>query len=142
MSENTIRDFYLAFREVSHAKDDPERIRVHLPNIVCADGFEMSVQASPEHYSWPREYLEDGSYSCWEVGYPSQASKQLTQFGDRGEMSVIYLFVPTDVVNALIESHCGLGIPLPGKEPGADTPKPKRTRRPRSGIHKKEPIYV
>ena len=38
--------------------------------VVCADGFSMSVQASETHYCSPRE---DGAekYTAVEVGYPN-----------------------------------------------------------------------
>ena len=43
--------------------------------VVCADGFSMSVQASETHYCSPRE---DGAekYTAVEVGYPNPPEPQ------------------------------------------------------------------
>lgn len=81
-------------------------VRVH-----CADGFSISIQASKFHCCVPREYLPDGNYSAWELGFPSETEPLILEYQDsspRKPTETIYPFVPTDVVNAMIAKHGGL----------------------------------
>ena len=52
--------------------------------VVCADGFSMSVQASETHYCSPRE---DGAekYTAVEVGYPTSTAVYFSAPVSRGE---------------------------------------------------------
>lgn len=73
------------------------------PQLVCADGMELSVQASHFHYCNPRRDREE-HYSHVEVmtdrSYPSLGRKDTS----RG----IYPFVPVADVNRLIHKHGGV----------------------------------
>lgn len=85
--------------------------------IECLDGFSMSVQASHDHYSTPRVNNAD-KYSAVECGYPSKEEPLLNCFAERIEgrlpAELIYAFVPTHVVEKIIERHGGV---LEGEAP-------------------------
>lgn len=72
--------------------------------VICADNFTMSVQASAYHYSEPREYLPDGSYSRWEIMCMGDNDPLLVDYDDGS----IFAYVPTEIVNRVIQSHGGL----------------------------------
>ena len=70
--------------------------------VRCRDGFDMSVQASPYHYSTPSGW-DPEEYTHFEVGYPSQP-EPLLGAGD-GE---VYAYVPAEIIDRVIEKHGGL----------------------------------
>jgi hypothetical protein len=80
------------------------------PKITCLDGFKLSVQASRFHYCVPRDLLEDGSYSSWEIGFPSAKEDDLMPYiDDSGDPTdTVYGYVPTDVVNRVLAKHGGI----------------------------------
>jgi hypothetical protein len=79
------------------------------PCVVCLDGFQMSVQASEDNYSTPRE-SGCAAYTHVDVGFPSEADPLLTPYmecpGDPTES--IYPYVPSEVVEAVISRHGGI----------------------------------
>ena len=79
-----------------------------IPRIECADGFNLSVQASRYHYCSPRE-TGDHPYSAVEVGFPSERVEVLMPFCESPESptDTVYGYVPVDIINDLIESHGG-----------------------------------
>lgn len=82
-----------------------------LPLIRCADGFEMSVQASRFHYCTPRETLKSGNYDAWEIGFPSAKEEALLPYiddGDKDPTDTVYGYVPTELVDAVLEKHGGI----------------------------------
>ena len=83
---------------------------VQVPVVVCTDGFEMSVQASEYHYCSPRETDISGLYRSWEVGFPTAVDDALIPYCSELEKptDTIYSYVPTAVVDAVIEKHGGL----------------------------------
>ncbi len=84
-----------------HAKS-----HVVLDAVVCNDGFTMSVQASCGHYSQPRwKTLKNGRYTAWEIMLLQRPTpKELRGWGKDDVCG----FVPTAVVDAIIERHGGL----------------------------------
>ena len=74
------------------------------PNIVCADGTSLSVQASQSHYSLPRE--DFGPYTAVEVGYPSADVPESWNEFKQGDLNV-FAFVPVELVRAYVASHGG-----------------------------------
>lgn len=74
--------------------------------LICADGFSMSVQASKSHYCTPRETNAD-YYHSMEVGYPSSEEDSLQIFKERNG-SDIYGYVPIEIIDAIIIKHGGL----------------------------------
>lgn len=94
-------------------------LRAPAPMIICMDGFKMSVQASASHYCSPRN--NDGPYSHFEVGFPSQRDSLLEKYGERIDdpenpdkvYDDVYPMVPLIVVLAVISSHGGAASPNP-----------------------------
>jgi hypothetical protein len=81
------------------------------PNIVCHDGFTISVQASAYHYCDPRKDYPGYDYECVEVGFPS--TPPLGDLKNYKEMpeepyEQIYPFVPHYVVRDEIALHGGI----------------------------------
>ena len=75
----------------------------YAPEMVCADGFKMSVQASGGHYCSPRENY--GPYTAVEV-LPDKGEEMFDgRYDATGE---ICGWCPVDVVVAVIEKHGGL----------------------------------
>ena len=71
------------------------------PAIVCADGTSMSVQASEDHYSTPRE--NEGPYTAvevWHCGSPDL-------FNDYGDGEYPYAYVPIELVVQEIDRRGG-----------------------------------
>ena len=79
------------------------------PRIRCADGFTVSVQASKDHYCKPR-IDGDCEYEEVELGFPSAEDSLINKYAeDRSEPTdTVYICVPIDVVNKLIEKHGGI----------------------------------
>ena len=77
--------------------------------IICADGFEMSVQASETHYCSPRE-TGAVRYSAVEVGIPSRLEELLMPYCEDPDMptDTVYGYVPVDVVTNVIVKHGGM----------------------------------
>lgn len=84
------------------------------PRIRCADGLELSVQASSTHYCYPRA---DGlaEYYQVEVGFPDRVLYALLPYAEDPEnlTETVYGWVPVEVVNEIIEQHGGLADEMP-----------------------------
>jgi len=79
-----------------------------IPRLACADGYEVSIQASAGHYCAPR--LDDGHpYSSFELGYPTAADEEFTDYADDPErpLDTVYGRVPVDVILQVLEKHGG-----------------------------------
>jgi hypothetical protein len=76
--------------------------------VVCADGFNMSVQAGKGMYSEPR--FESGVYYEVEIGFPSERESMLMQYAedDTKPTGTVYGYVPARVVLAVIARHGGI----------------------------------
>lgn len=81
----------------------------HVPEIKCADGFKMSVQASKVHYCAPRDSA--GPWGMVEVGFPSAKVEAFMPYIDGGEdtnpTDTVYGYVPIDLVVQAIVDHGG-----------------------------------
>ena len=81
------------------------------PHMVCADGFEMSVQGHWGAYSRPRGDFER-HYASVEVGYPSEREELLMPYidgdSDTDPTQTVCGYVPVDVVAVVIKKHGGL----------------------------------
>ena len=92
----------------------------HFEEVVCADGFSMSVQASETHYCSPRE---DGAekYTAVEVGYPNPPERLLMYLAEDQDAPTmtVYPFVPAQLVALVIAKHGGMvsGTLPPGVAP-------------------------
>jgi len=77
--------------------------------IVCADGFEMSVQAHSGGYCTPR--IDNAErYTAVEVGFPSQIDELLLEYcEDEGNPTeTVYGWVPSQTVSLVIVKHGGI----------------------------------
>lgn len=81
----------------------------HVPTIMCADGFRMSVQASEFHYCSPRDSI--GPWGLVEVGFPTERVDAFMPFFDGREgddpTGTVYGYVPIRVVAQAIVDHGG-----------------------------------
>tara|TARA_R110002020_G_scaffold37239_19_gene112621 strand:+ start:461 stop:760 length:300 start_codon:yes stop_codon:yes gene_type:complete len=77
--------------------------------VVCADGFEMSVQASATSYSLPR-ITGAAVYREVEVGFPSKREELLMEWAEDREdpTNTVYGYVPVLVVTNVIAKHGGM----------------------------------
>jgi len=77
--------------------------------VVCADGFSMSVQAHDGAYCTPRM---DGAerYSAVEVGFPSQREELLMQWceDEQNPTETVYGWVPSQTVALVCAAHGGV----------------------------------
>ena len=85
-----------------------------LPQIVCADGFKMSVQVGYSLYSEPKKVAK--RYSKVEVGYPSDHEPLIEKwaenlFEDMPDFTnTVYPYVPVKVVNEVLKKHGGIDL--------------------------------
>ncbi len=79
-----------------------------VPPVRCADGFEMSVQASASHYCTPRN--SSGPWTHYEVGFPNEVEELLMDYAEDAEdpTDTVYGWVPEAVINEVIEKHGGI----------------------------------
>ena len=84
-----------------------DRYLRNAPQIVCADGFSMSVQASHAHYCTPRD--SEGPWTAVEVGYPSAKVDAFMPHidGDGAPTDTVYGYVPLEIVAQTILEHGG-----------------------------------
>ena len=77
--------------------------------VVCADGFEMSVQAFAGAYCKPRED-NASSYTEVEVGFPTEKDSLLMPYAENPKQptNTVYAWVPVEVVFLLISKHGGM----------------------------------
>ena len=79
------------------------------PRVKCADGFEVSVQASEHHYCSPRTNGAD-CYESVELGFPSMEESELMKYAEdpSDPTGTVYGWVPVEVVNQIIDKHGGI----------------------------------
>ena len=94
-------------RDRSWGSQKREKSKKLFKEIICNDGFQMSVQASKTHFCTPRE--NNGPYSHVEVGYPNELETLLLPYADGprivGMRPMLYVNVPAEVVEAIITKH-------------------------------------
>lgn len=80
------------------------------PIAVCADGFNLSIQASSMHYCIPNEDLSDGNYSKVELSYLSEEVEEFLPFAedDEAPLATVYGYVPVETVDAVLAKHGGI----------------------------------
>ena len=93
------------------AEDSSWLTVLQCPELECADGFTMSVQASADHNCSPRS--NEGPYSTVEVGFPSEREELLMDYIGRScdpesPTEAVYNDVPTEIVASLVDVHGGL----------------------------------
>jgi len=77
------------------------------PRIYCWDGFSMSVQAREYVYCRPRN--DEGPWTAFEVGYPSEGEPLLMEYAEDADRptDTVYGYVPIEVIERVIEKHGG-----------------------------------
>lgn len=81
----------------------------YVPRIVCKDGFSLSVQCHRGNYCCPR--IDGASrYYEVEVGFPSEIPEFIMGYcdDDTNPTDTVYAYVPTKLVQELIEFHGGI----------------------------------
>ena len=78
-------------------------------NVVCKDGFTMSVQAGETQYCHPRETGAD-KYTEVEIGFPNRPEDLLLEFAEDSDRptETVYAFVPASLVTLVIAKHGGM----------------------------------
>ena len=80
--------------------------------VYCADGFNMSVQASKTHYCSPRVDGLSAIYRQVEIGFPSEREALLDEYvegyGEPRWTDTVYPYVPSQVVALVIAKHGGM----------------------------------
>ena len=87
-----------------------------LPQIVCTDGFTMSVQVGYSLYSTPKKVAK--RYSAVEIGYPSEHEPLIEEYAecftfeelDIDFTDTIYPYVPVKIVDNVLEKHGGIDL--------------------------------
>ena len=89
-----------------------------LPQIVCVDGFEMSVQVGFSLYSTPKKVAK--RYSAVEIGFPSDHEPLIEEYAetfykDDGEdvtdyTDTVYPYVPVRIVDKVLKKHGGINM--------------------------------
>ena len=87
-----------------------------LPQIVCTDGFTMSVQVGYSLYSTPKKVAK--RYSAVEIGYPSDHEPLIEEYAecytfeelDIDFTDTIYPYVPVKIVNKVLKKHGGIDL--------------------------------
>jgi len=77
--------------------------------VICQDGFSMSVQANENAYCSPR--IDDAEkYIAVEVGYPSDLEPLLMQWAEDKEdpTNTVYGWVPSQQVSLVCVKHGGM----------------------------------
>ena len=77
--------------------------------VVCADGFNMSVQAHDGAYCEPRLDAQR-KYTLVEIGFPSAVEPLIMPWCEDNSKptDTVYGYVPVDVVTNVIVKHGGI----------------------------------
>ena len=85
-----------------------------LPQIICSDGFSMSVQVGFSLYSTPKKVAK--RYSNVEIGFPSDHEPLIEKwaenlFEDSPDFTdTVYPYVPVKVVDEVLKKHGGIDL--------------------------------
>ena len=96
-----------------HLKNENMMTSTRLPQIVCVDGFKMSVQVGFSLYSTPKKVAK--RYSAVEIGFPSEHEPLIEEFAERVEdvtdyTDTVYPYVPVKIVDRVLKKHGGIDI--------------------------------
>ena len=107
----TFREFWVDNHTATDGADGFPRY-ASARRVTCVDGFTVSIQASSRHYCSPREYLETGNYSSWELGYPSESDDLIAEYAEDKDAltNTVYGYVPNEIVESLLQGHGGISI--------------------------------
>lgn len=90
-------------------EEDPRKREV-MPRVYCNDGYNVSIQANSFAYCEPRIDDSPMGYTKVELGFPSSIDDEFKPYAeDEGDWTnTVYAYVPTDIVNKVIERHGGI----------------------------------
>ena len=124
MMKTSINEFIKNNLKVTNFAKNSDPLMKHLttssrlPQIVCVDGFTMSVQVGYSLYSTPKKIAK--RYSAVEIGFPSDHEPlieewaEFSPFGDEDEApdytDTVYPYVPVKVVNQVLKKHGGIDM--------------------------------
>ena len=123
MMKTSINEFIKNNLKVTNFAKNSDPLMKHLttssrlPQIVCVDGFEMSVQVGFSLYSTPKKVAK--RYSEVEVGYPSEHESLIEEWAeftpfDEDEKpdytDTVYPYVPVKIVNKVLKKHGGIDL--------------------------------
>ena len=96
-----------------HLKNENMMTSTRLPQIVCVDGFKMSVQVGSSLYSTPKKVAK--RYSAVEIGFPSEHEPLIEEFAERVEDEIdytdtVYPYVPVKIVDKVLKKHGGIDL--------------------------------
>ena len=96
-----------------HLKNENMMTSTRLPQIVCVDGFKMSVQVGFSLYSTPKKVAK--RYSAVEIGFPSEHEPLIEEFAEKVEDEIdytdtVYPYVPVKVVDKVLKKHGGIDL--------------------------------
>lgn len=79
-----------------------------IPKLRCADGYEVSIQASEGHYCEPRA-SHAWPYQRFELGFPTVADEDIMEYAEEPARptNTVYGFVPVAAVLLVITKHGG-----------------------------------
>ena len=117
MMKTNINEFIKNNLKVKVLSEDPLMKHMltssRLPQIVCSDGFKMSVQVGSSLYSTPKKVAK--RYSAVEIGFPSEHEPLIEEFAERVEDEIdytdtVYPYVPVKVVDKVLKKHGGIDL--------------------------------
>ena len=78
--------------------------------LILKTGLVLSIQASDQHYCWPRETMDYGLYESFEIGFPSYKVESLMPYAEDATQptETVYINVPRSVIKKLIAKHGGI----------------------------------
>ena len=115
-----INEFIKNNLEVKVLNNDPSlrhmMTSTRLPQIVCSDGFKMSVQVGFSLYSTPKKVAK--RYSAVEIGYPSDHEPLIEEYAecytfeevDIDFTNTVYPYVPVNIVDKVLRKHGGIDL--------------------------------
>ena len=81
-------------------------------NVVCADGFKVSIQASELHYCSPKVSGLNTIYTSVELGFPTKKEELIAKWQespeDKDPTDDVYPYVPAEVISMMIAKHDGM----------------------------------
>jgi len=98
-----------------HFKNENMMTSTRLPQIVCADGFKMSVQVGFSLYSTPKKVAK--RYSAVEIGFPSIHEPLIEEYAEGSFFDeapdytdTVYPYVPVKIVDKVLKKHGGIDL--------------------------------
>ena len=121
MMKTSINEFIKNNLKVKVLSEDPLMKHIatssRLPQIVCVDGFTMSVQVGYSLYSTPKKIAK--RYSAVEIGFPSDHEPLIEEWAEFSPFDederpdytdTVYPYVPVKIVNKVLKKHGGIDL--------------------------------